>query len=43
MELLEAIVESDLFTPDELPKPTDDQRKVPKTIEREYGQGTFSF
>ncbi|MFC5426059.1 type ISP restriction/modification enzyme [Brevibacterium otitidis] len=42
-ELLEEIVASELFNADELPKPSPEQKKVPKTVEREYGQGSFSF
>lgn len=41
--LLEEIVQSDLIPADELPIPSDDERKVPATIKRNPGQASIPF
>ncbi|BAC19761.1 type ISP restriction/modification enzyme [Corynebacterium efficiens] len=43
MQLLEEIVQGELITADQLPSPTDAERKVPKTIKRDYGQTSITF
>ncbi|WP_211257125.1 hypothetical protein [Corynebacterium oculi] len=43
IQLLEEIVQSELITTEQLPSPTDAERKVPKTIKRGYGQTSLTF
>lgn len=42
-QLLEEVVQGELITPDQLPSPADAERKVPKTIKRDYGQTSITF
>lgn len=42
-QLLEEVVQGELITTDQLPSPTDAERKVPKTIKRDYGQTSITF
>lgn len=42
-QLLEEVVQGELITADQLPSPTDAERKVPKTIKRDYGQTSITF
>ena len=42
-QLLEEVVQGELIAPEQLPSPTDAERKVPKTIKRDYGQTSLIF
>lgn len=42
-QLLEEVVQGEIITTDQLPSPTDAERKVPKTIKRDYGQTSITF
>ncbi len=43
MQLLQDVVQGELFTAGQLPSPSDAERKVPKTITRDYGQTSLVF
>ena len=42
-KMLADVIGGDVFESGQLPEPTSSQRKVPKTLERDYGQGAFHF
>lgn len=42
-DLLTTVIAGDVFESSELPEPTSSQKKVPKTLERDYGQAAFHF
>lgn len=42
-KMLADVIGGDVFESSQLPEPTSSQRKVPKTLERDYGQGAFHF
>ncbi|WP_311389213.1 type ISP restriction/modification enzyme [Corynebacterium haemomassiliense] len=43
MRLLEEVVQGELVEVEELPAPADSERKVPKTVKRDYGQTSLIF